>query len=294
MKNKITLLIVFLTSNLFLAQNIEFTFANTQMTNDGSFDYYETDIMIAAIDGLADFKLGAGLLYINYNTAAFGSNIVGSGSVAITYPNPDYILGDMNALPYYSSFLPADNTSSRLAFSYQQGLSSGGMLANNVTSTPKKLFHLKIEFVDSGMDPMVVFEDNETQPPGVNDCRDQFFTACGPSSFAIADCGSNPGTQFQDAIFNSAGAVLSVDNKFLTGISVYPNPTTERLFISSGQGQELKMASLYDITGKVVLTKTFQSSNNDKELNLSSLPTGLYILRLESDTASITKKVIKK
>ena len=288
MKYNITFLTLLLSTTMLFAQNIEFTFANTEMTNDGSFDYYETDIMIAAIDGLADFKLGAGLLYINYNTTAFGSNIVGSGAVEISYPNPEYILGDLNALAYYTSFLPADNTSSRLAFSYQQGLSSGGMTANNVTSTPKKLFHLKIKFVDSGMDPMVVFEDNETQPPGVNDCRDQFYTACGPGSFAIANCGTNPGTQFQNAIFDSSGAVLSVDSKLLTGLTVYPNPTKGMLYIN-GNVSQLRAVNIYSFTGQHVM----EVKDSFEAIDLRRLQSAIYFVKLDSDKATATLKIVK-
>ncbi len=289
MRKTITILIFLLSSPLLFAQNIEFTFANTQMTNDGMDDYYETDVMIATIDGLADFKLGAGLLYINYNTAAFGTNIVAGGAATITYPNPDYILGDINVLPYYSSYLAADNTSSRLAFSYQQGLSSGGMV-NNVTSTPKKLFHLKIKFVDSGMDPMVVFEDNETQPPGVNDCRDQFFTACGPSgSLALADCGGNPGTQFQDAIFDSTGAVLSIEKfKLLTGLSIYPNPTKGMLYIS-GEVSKLQAVNIYSFTGQHVM----EVKSNFEAIDMRRLPSAVYFIKLDSEEASATVKIVK-
>ena len=274
------------------AQNIEFTFENAQIINDGMDDFYEVDVMIAAIDGQADFKLGSGLLYINYNTSAFGSNISASGAAVVTYPNPDYILGGKNILDYYNNFLLSDNTTSRIGFSFQQFLSSGGMTTENVTATPKKLFHLAIKFIDSGLDPMITFEDNETQPPGVNNARDQFFTACGPSgSLAGADCGSEPGTQFQDAIFTSDGATLSTENDwFASNVNVYPNPTVSRLFINTSRNNELKIASLYDLAGKKILTKT----QNLQEINLQGLQNGIYFLRLENETGYVIKKVIKQ
>ena len=49
------------------SQNIQFTFANAQNTNDGANDYYEVDVMIQTIDGQSDFKLGSGQIYFNYN-----------------------------------------------------------------------------------------------------------------------------------------------------------------------------------------------------------------------------------
>lgn len=62
MKKTITL-IVFITSLSLCAQNIEFTFNNAQTTNDGANDFYEVDVMIATVDGQADFKLGKGQVH---------------------------------------------------------------------------------------------------------------------------------------------------------------------------------------------------------------------------------------
>lgn len=294
MKTKITFLSLLLNFAVLVcfSQNIEFTFENTQITNDGVDDFYETDVMITAIDGQADFKLGKGLLYINYNTAAFGNNIASGGIAEITYPNPNYILGDVSGFPYYTDFTLANNTDSRIAFSFQQGISSGSMPTENVLNTPKRLFHLKIKYLDPAIDPMVVFEDNETQPPGVNDCRDQFFTACGPSSPGFPDCNADPGMQFLNALFTSSGATLSQDAILKnTTASVYPNPTNGSIFIKSNNN--LKSVTIYDITGKIVLDRRLESSQLSTEINLSSFTTGLYIVSLESHSSTINKRIIK-
>ena len=100
MKKRISFLISMIITLSLNAQNIEFTFDNAQITNDGTFDYYEADVMIAAVDGQADFKLGIGQIYINYNPLAFGNNIYTSGGLEITYPT-GYILSQVNGFPYY-------------------------------------------------------------------------------------------------------------------------------------------------------------------------------------------------
>lgn len=287
MKTKITFIAALFLGLMLQAQNIEFTFANTQITNDGTDDFYETDVMIATTGGLADFKLGIGLLYINYNTAAFGSNIVTGGVAEVTYPNPDYILGDTNVLPYYSNFLLVNNTSTRIAFSFQQGLSSGGMTANNVTSTPKKLFHLKIKFINSALDPMVVFEDNETQPPGVDQGRDQFYTACGPSaSLALADCGAEPGVQFVDADFVSTGATLSINDAPFGNLKIYPNPTSDNVRISIDSN--INKIEIYNVLGSLVIT------SKAKNISLKHLDSGIYLFKIISDKGHTVKRIIKK
>lgn len=72
-------------------------------------------------------------------------------------------------------------------------------------------------------------------------------------------------------------------------ISVYPNPTTEEITIRSSElihqvslynayGMELKKVEMHSLTGS---------------LSLSSFPTGIYILLLETESVSKTMKVIK-
>lgn len=288
MKTKITFLILMILSLSLNAQNIQFTFDNAQTTNDGSNDFYEVDVMIATVDGLADFKLGIGQVYINYSTAAFGPNIDSASGLVISYPS-SYILGQANGFPYYSDFVTNDNSPSRFSFAYQQGISSGSM-TDNVTSTPAQLFHIKMQFTNAGELPMVTFEDNETQPPGVSNCRDQFYTACGPSSGGLTfdDCAGFPGTVFNDALFDSGGATLSTEKpELLNVLAVYPNPTRDLLNVDVNTRSNYQ---LIDMLGKTVTTGYLEQGNN--ELQLSTHNSGIYFLRLTNATGSITKKIV--
>ncbi|MEO0723254.1 MAG: T9SS type A sorting domain-containing protein [Bacteroidota bacterium] len=192
------------------AQTISFIFANAENTNDGTDDYYEIDVMISTD---SDFKLGSGLLYFNYNTAAFGENVHANDNVEFTYPEGDYILGAVSFLNVYGSFVTNDNTSSRVAFSWQQTLSSGGIAADNVTAAAAALFHIKIKYEDVSEDPSFCFESGEA-------FDDQTYTACGPASFAIADCTNTPGTQLLDDNFDCSLASLPVE---MLSFTIKPN-----------------------------------------------------------------------
>ena len=54
--------------------------------------------------------------------------------------------------------------------------------ANNVTSTPTVLVHIKMQYIDSNEAANVCLD-------ATNPFDDQFFTACGPGTPAGADCG---------------------------------------------------------------------------------------------------------
>ncbi|MDY8134882.1 immunoglobulin-like domain-containing protein [Aquimarina sp. 2201CG5-10] len=188
------------------AQDIHFTFANAQNTNDGTDDFYEVDVLI---ESTVDFKLGSGQLYLNYSTAAFGTNVSAGGNIEYTQPNGSILGQTSGPFPIYTSFIQNDNTTSRVSLSFQQGLSAGAINPENVTSTPTVLFHIKIKYVDITEDPMITFETGAV-------FLDQFFTACGPSSVTFPNCTSEPGVQLVNDTFDSSGAEIDTTPPVIT------------------------------------------------------------------------------
>ncbi|MEL6276749.1 MAG: T9SS type A sorting domain-containing protein, partial [Bacteroidota bacterium] len=182
------------------AQSITFAIANKVTTTDSVF----FDVTLAST---SPFKLGSGLLYFNYNTAAFGPNVVANNAVKISFPT-GAVLGQVAFFPVYTSFIENDNTSDRFAFSFQQGVSSGTIPADNITSTPAVLFRVAIAFTTGGNGQAddLCFESSEI-------FDDQFFTACGPDALGSPDCFNFPGTQLADDVFecNAALPVELVD-----------------------------------------------------------------------------------
>ncbi len=74
----------------------------------------------------------------------------------------------------------------------------------------------------------------------------------------------------------------------IEGLSLYPNPVTNgRVYISSKNDLE-KEIIVFDILGKKVL----QAHLVSKELNVSELPPGVYIIKISEQNASTTRKLI--
>lgn len=71
-----------------------------------------------------------------------------------------------------------------------------------------------------------------------------------------------------------------------TGVVVYPNPANEQLTISAGENR-IEKIELYDITGRLVMSDTQQST-----LNLQATPNGTYIIKVYSLNGIETKKVV--
>ncbi len=70
-----------------------------------------------------------------------------------------------------------------------------------------------------------------------------------------------------------------------TELSVYPNPTSCKLTFDNA----VERIDVIDISGK-----TIQTYENASEINIESLPAGVYHLRLTNNEKAITRKIIKK
>ena len=87
-----------------------------------------------------------------------------------------------------------------------------------------------------------------------------------------------------DVTFVINTGLQSLDNIF----SVYPNPTSDLITISTGNYSGLTTANIYDLFGRKIMT------TNEKEVSLKVFADGVYILELTDGNYSYTTRIIKK
>lgn len=93
-----------------------------------------------------------------------------------------------------------------------------------------------------------------------------------------------------DNLIWSCFSGLSISENALENLSIYPNPVSENLlFINTNVPIKIE---IYDILGKSVLTS--KVDNNSNAINLSELNNGIYLLKINSEDKTITKKLIKQ
>ncbi|MBR5720774.1 MAG: DUF4465 domain-containing protein, partial [Bacteroidales bacterium] len=81
-------------------------------------------------------------------------------------------------------------------------------------------------------------------------------------------------------------AIRDVENK--NAISVYPNPTSGKFFIST---DAYSTVDVYNVNGQIV---SHFDTNGKNCIDISDLSTGMYFVRIASDNSVVTKKLIKK
>jgi hypothetical protein len=77
------------------------------------------------------------------------------------------------------------------------------------------------------------------------------------------------------------------------GISVYPNPGTGLFTLSLSNLSDVSI-QVFSVDGKLVYSEKVNGAVASQELDLTSLTTGFYHVRVSNDTMSFTKKLIKK
>ena len=75
-------------------------------------------------------------------------------------------------------------------------------------------------------------------------------------------------------------STLSVDDNFLSNFSLYPNPSTNSVKLSS-TNTPISEISIYDLSGKLLLSKKYNSEININ-LNISNLGAGIYLLKINN------------
>jgi hypothetical protein len=95
-------------------------------------------------------------------------------------------------------------------------------------------------------------------------------------------------------LFGEVGEFTTVEMNSLNMVSVYPNPATDQLNIDFNGLETGKVRVwLLDIAGRVMTDDYLEGETYGVyRINTSGLATGLYLLKIESDQGTDSRKII--
>ena len=106
--------------------------------------------------------------------------------------------------------------------------------------------------------------------------------------------GCNPTRAIERAVSNivdeDGNSVTSILTGQLDLTSVFPNPSSG-IFTVNVPDQTYIQASVFDALGKLVATSSEIGTFN---LDLSDMPVGIYTLRLDTESGTVTKKLVRE
>lgn len=98
---------------------------------------------------------------------------------------------------------------------------------------------------------------------------------------------TNSGTM--GMLYQTVLQVLGVSDVVENSYKIYPNPTSDFIFIELQSKTKIQEAEIYDFSGKLVSREKI----NENKLDLRSLPPGNYLLRFTNEDIKPIK-IIKK
>ena len=120
-----------------------FTFDNEEISEENNEISLEFDVMMSASE--TGSRLGSAMIYVSYNSAAFGGNIYTNNNLDVT--KGEILMGQLGGVDLYEIINILDNDSSKVAIT--TGYSSlPPTYANEIPITPIQYLHLCITWYD--------------------------------------------------------------------------------------------------------------------------------------------------
>jgi ELWxxDGT repeat protein len=131
----------------------------------------------------------------------------------------------------------------------------------------------------------------------INPSTAQFGNGSNPNSFFaynnILYFSANDGTVGSELFMLQESALSLKDEaiKEFAKVSIFPNPTSNILKLKI-DNQQIRAIKIYSLFGKEEMR--FSNEAGIKNINISTLKSGIYLVKLKTDIGVFTKKIIKK
>jgi beta-glucanase (GH16 family) len=137
----------------------------------------------------------------------------------------------------------------------------------------------------------LIFNYNSSPDPNTLDNEvDRFIFLCNPNS-------NTNNTYYFDNIRSVSAinlAIADFDLGASYAIKIAPNPAHQFFSINIPREIEVKEMVLHDIAGRVVLQRDLNGNEDKLSIDISNIPSGIYLLSLKSEKNIWTNKVIKE
>ena len=88
---------------------------------------------------------------------------------------------------------------------------------------------------------------------------------------------------------------LSIEEDQLeSGVDLYPNPANDAFFVKKASSINLESVIIYDVNGRLISKHDASNTSGVQTISLLGMSKGLYFVNINSDLATITKKLIVK
>jgi hypothetical protein len=158
-------------------------------------------------------------------------------------------------------------------FSLQSGVNYNIQVdAKRMTSFAEGVITLKNES-DSNFS-LNLFEFSNSNLSTVLESFSTIFTPATTANYFLEFRNLLIGSQLEFANLSVAEAVSTISKEYYSVYGLFPNPTSTK-FIVENNGVDIKLVSVVDLSGKIILT------TNERQIDISALQSGMYLVKIE-------------
>lgn len=93
---------------------------------------------------------------------------------------------------------------------------------------------------------------------------------------------------FYILLFTIFSSTLSAQDRIADEFGFYPNPVNNGKIYITSKSNTAKEVTIFDVLGKKVL----YTKSTAKEVNIATLSPGVYIIKLEDNDITVTRKLV--
>jgi hypothetical protein len=134
---------------------------------------------------------------------------------------------------------------------------------------------------------------------GTSVTGNQFDPSIGAGSYTIIYNYTDPnGCSAADSLLIDVNACVGIDEPFVqAGMNVYPNPNNGVfLFTAADQNSQKMIVEIVTVEGQIIQSNEYDNvqGNFVQEINLNGFANGTYIMRVTTDGAVYTQRIVKQ
>ena len=114
-----------------------------------------------------------------------------------------------------------------------------------------------------------------------------------PQTIFVRLTNSNTGFYVLTDFEIETDGILSITDNFINSLKVFPNPTTGIINLQSNHLTETATVKLYNLQGQIVLFDQKTPINGTISVDLSTMNTGVYFIKISSEEGAVVKKMVK-
>jgi extracellular elastinolytic metalloproteinase len=89
--------------------------------------------------------------------------------------------------------------------------------------------------------------------------------------------------------------ILGIEESELnSAVTLFPNPSNGIITLLNNGVMDIHTLTIIDINGRIVQKVSVEDATPSTNFSVANLAEGMYFIKIETDTVSIVKKVVKK